>query len=246
MGKKTPTTEAYVPKLPVAQHAPESGWLVKRSSHTADTARKIRPATATDNSDEEIVDDDEEDDHGDDDEDDYGDDDEDDYGDDDEDDYNDNDEDDYDDNDEDNYDDHDKNDADDDGDSVTPVRHISWKGRGQHAATDLLKTTVTPMPSENVRIPRHHSVPHTAPDRLAPTTVRQTSDVTHALTLAELTANIEARMSTRMDERIASLDADNKLFMASLATAKAIGLFEPLFCRPDQIAVIVVSTMTVV
>jgi hypothetical protein len=77
-------------------------------------------------------------------------------------------------------------------------------------ATDLRKTTVTPVPPDNVRIPHRHSVPHTAPDSLALTTVRKTSDVSHAPTLAELIADIEAHMSAHMDERTASFEAGYK------------------------------------
>jgi hypothetical protein len=137
-----------------------------------------------DNGDDDKVDngDDDKDDNGDDDEDDY---DEYDYGHDDEDDYGHDDEDDY---------GHDyENYTGDDGDDVTPVAHTYSHGRGQLAATDL-------------RTPRRHSVPHTAPDCLALTTVKQTFDVPHAPTIAELTAGIEARMSAHMDERIASFE----------------------------------------
>jgi hypothetical protein len=105
----------------------------------------------------------------------------------------------------------DENYADDDGDDVTPVAHTSSQGRGQHAVTDL-------------RTPRRHSVPHTAPDCLALTTVKQTFDAPHATTIAELTAGIEARMSAHMDERIASFETGYKLVMASLATANAMCL----------------------
>jgi hypothetical protein len=151
------------------------------------------------------------DDNGDYDMDDYGDDGEDDYGDDGEDDYGDDDEDDYGDDDMDDYGHDDENYADDDGDDVTPVAHTSSQGRGQHAVTDL-------------RTPRRHSVPHTAPDCLALTTVKQTFDAPHATTIAELTAGIEARMSAHMDERIASFETGYKLVMASLATANAMCL----------------------
>jgi hypothetical protein len=155
MGKKTSTPKAPVPKLPVAgvRVTPKSGWLVKRASYTSVKAMKIRRATATDDNDAGDIDD--EDDYGDDD---YGDDDMDDYGDDDMDDYGDDDEDDC------SQDDEKKND--DDGDDITPVAHTSSKGFGQNAATDL-------------RIPRRYSVPHTAPDCLALTMVKQTSDVPH-------------------------------------------------------------------
>jgi hypothetical protein len=125
----------------------------------------------------------------------YGDDDEDIYGDDDKDDYG-----------------HDKeNYTDDDGDDATPVAHTSSQGCGQHAATDL-------------RIPRRHSVPHKAPDCLALIKVKQTFDVPHAPTIAEIAAGIEARMSAHMDERVASFETGYKLVMASLATANARGL----------------------
>jgi hypothetical protein len=79
------------------------------------------------------------------------------------------------------------------------------------------------VPSDNVRIPRRHSVQQTAPDCLAMTTVKQTSDVPHAPTIAELTAGIEARMLAHLDERIASFETGFKLVMASLATASALG-----------------------
>jgi hypothetical protein len=64
------------------------------------------------------------------------------------------DEDDYGDDEKDGYGDDDENDTDDDGDDVTPVAHISSKGRGQHAVTNLRKMTGTLVPSGNVRIPR--------------------------------------------------------------------------------------------
>jgi hypothetical protein len=204
MGKKTPTSKAPVLKLPVAdvRVTPKSGWIVKRASYTAVKAMKIRRATATDDNDEGDIDD--EDDYSDDDVDDYanddkgekddnGDDDKDDNGDDDKDDNGDDDEDDYGHDDEDDYGHDYENYTGDDGDDVTPVAHTYSHGRGQHAATDL-------------RIPRRHSVPHTAPDCLALTTVKQTFDVPHAPTIAELTAGIKARMSAHMDERIASFE----------------------------------------
>jgi hypothetical protein len=122
--------------------------------------------------------------------------------------------DDYGDYDEDDYGDDDENNTDDDGDDVTPVAHTSSKGRGQRAATDL-------------RIPRRYSVPHTAPDCLALTTVKQVFDVPHAPTMAELTAGIEARMSARMDERTSSFETGYKLFMASLVTANAMSPHGP-------------------
>jgi hypothetical protein len=113
--------------------------------------------------------------------------------------------------DEDDYGHDDENYTDDDGDDVTPVAHTSSQGRGQHTATDL-------------RIPRRHSVPHTTPDCLALTTVKQTFDVPLAPTIAELTAGIEARISANMNERFASFETGYKLVMASLATANAMGL----------------------
>jgi hypothetical protein len=70
-------------------------------------------------------------------------------------------------------------------------------------------------------------VPHTVPDCLALTTVKQTFDVPHAPTIAELAAGIEARMPAHMDERIASFEMGFKLVMASLATANAMGLDVP-------------------
>jgi hypothetical protein len=227
MDKKTPTSKAPVLKLPVAGVCvtPKSGWLVKRASYTAGKGMKKRRATATDDNDEGAIDDenyygdDDMDDYGDDDKDDNGDDDKDDNGDDDKDDYGDYDKDDYghydeDDNGHDNEDDYghdEENYTDDDGDDVTPVAHTSSQGREQHAATDL-------------RIPRRHLVPLTVPDCLALTTVKQTFDVPHAPTIAELTAGIEARMSAHMDERIASFETGYKPVMASLATANAMGL----------------------
>jgi hypothetical protein len=208
MGKKTPTFKAPV-RLPVAgvRVTPKSGWLVKRASYTTFKAMKIRSATATDENDESDIDD--EDDYGDDDMDDCGDDDIDDYGDDDMNDYGHDDKNDYGDVEEDDYGHDDEKNTDGDGDDVTPVAHTSSKGRGQHAATDL-------------RTPRRHSVPHTAADCLPLTTVKQTFDVPHALTIAELTAVIEARMSAHMDERIASYETGYKLVMASLTTANAM------------------------
>jgi hypothetical protein len=68
-----------------------------------------------------------------------------------------------------------------------------------------------------------HSVSHSASCPLPPTTVRQTTVVPHAATFAELTADIKAPKSARMDERIASLEADYKLAITSLATANAMG-----------------------
>jgi hypothetical protein len=238
MSKKTPTSKAPILKIHVAgvRVTPKSGWLVKRASYTAVKSMKICRATATDDNDEgdndegdidegdidegdidegdidegdidegdidegDIDDEDDIDDYGDDDIDDYGDDDIDGYGDDDIDDYGDDDMDDY------GHDD--ENYTNDDGDDVIPVAHTSSQGRVQHAATDL-------------RIPRRHSVPHTAPDCLALTTVKQTFDVPHAPTIAKLTASIEVRMSAHMDERIASFEMGYKLVMASLATSNA-------------------------
>jgi hypothetical protein len=192
MGKKTPTSKAPVLKLPVAgvRVTPKAGWLVKRASYTAVKAMKIRRATATDDNDEGDIDD----------EDDYGDDDMDNNGDNDKDNNGDNDKDDNGDDDKDDYDHDDDNYTDDDGDDVTPVAFTSSQGGGQHAATDL-------------RIPSRHSVLQTAPDCLALTTVKQTFDVPHAPTIAELTAGIEARMSAHMDERIASFETGYKLIM---------------------------------
>jgi hypothetical protein len=90
------------------------------------------------------------------------------------------DEDDYGDDDMDDYGHDDENNTDDDGNDVTPVAHTSSKGRGKHAATDL-------------RIPRRHSVPHNAPDCPPLTTVKETFDVPHVPTIAELTAGISVR-----------------------------------------------------
>jgi hypothetical protein len=198
MGKKTPTFKVPVLKLPVAsvRVTPKSVWIVKRASCTALKAMKIRRATATDDNDEGDIDD--EDDYGDDeidDMDDYGDDDMHDSGHDDKDDYGHNDE---------NY-------TDDDGDDVTHVARTYSQGREQHAATDL-------------RIPRRHSVPHTAPDCLALTMVKLKFDVPYAPTIAELTAGIEARMSAHMNEPMASFETGYELVMASLATANAMSL----------------------
>jgi hypothetical protein len=67
-----------------------------------------------------------------------------------------------------------------------------------------------------------HSVSHSASCPLPPTTVRQTTVVPHAATFAELTADIKAPKSARLDERIASLEADYKLAITSLATANAM------------------------
>jgi hypothetical protein len=209
-GKRTTNPKAPVLKLPVAnvRVTPKPGWHVKRASYTAVNAMKIRRATAIDYNDEGDIDD--EDDYSDDDMDDYSEDDMDDYGDDDMDDYGDDDMDDYGDDDKGDYGDDVENNTDDDGDEVTLVAHKSSKGRGQHAATDL-------------RIPRRHSVPHTAPDCLALTTFKQTFDVPHVPTIAELTSGIKARMSAYIDEHTASFETGYKLVIASLATANAMG-----------------------
>jgi hypothetical protein len=80
------------------------------------------------------------------------------------------------------------------------------------------------VPVNNISIPRRHSVPHSAPDTLALTTVRQAPDVPHTPTLAELTPDIEARMSARLDQCIASLEADHKRAIASFASAGPSGV----------------------
>jgi hypothetical protein len=120
--------EASGPERPTAviPATPKAGSLVKRTSHTADTAMKIRRVTASYDRRE-------------------GD-----------------------------RDDNDEDDNDDDRHDVSPVPHISSKGRGQHADLDLRKTKVNPMPIDNVRIPHRHSVPHSAPTSLNPTTGWQT------------------------------------------------------------------------
>jgi hypothetical protein len=123
--------------------------------------------------------------------------------------------------------DDDRDDYDDDDDVDDDDVTLSSNDRGQHAAPDLRRTPVSSVPVDNIRIPRCHSMSHSAPDPLASTTVRQTSDVPHTSTLAETTADIEARMSARLDQRIASLEADYKCAIASFASASDSGANSP-------------------
>jgi hypothetical protein len=60
-----------------------------------------------------------------------------------------------------------------------------------------------------------------------PTTVRQTTEVIQSPTLAELTSDSETSVLARMDERNDSLKEDYKLAVASLATANAMGPYDP-------------------